>query len=112
MLKLSIAQSTLLRVIAAAGTLTGKPDGQQLAWYARGDATVEDRQLMFSAQTAGRPIQALIQKGLVLPYPKLGPYSCIITAAGMKQAELERGKPLTFISPFDQQVLRLRQGEE
>lgn len=107
--KLSIAQSTILRVIA---TSSISREGERLAWYARCEAAVEDRQLMFSVETAGPAIRALRRKGLVDAYPRLGEYSCIITDAGLKQAELEKGKPLTFISPFDQQVLRERQSEE
>lgn len=101
-MKLSIAQSTMLRVIATAGT----HNGEQLAWYARCSVYVENRELSFSADTAGPALRALYRKGLAKPYPRLGQYSSIITSEGLKQAEQEKGKPLCFISPFDQQILK------
>ena len=67
---------------------------------------------MFSADSVGPAIRALWKKGLATPYPRLGKYSSLITEAGLKQAEIEKGSPLKFISPFDQQVLREQQKEK
>ena len=106
-MKLSIAQSTMLRIIANAGK--DKEFETLIPWYPRDTAFIENRSLCFSAQCAGSAIKALWRKGLAEPYPKLGEYCSVITEIGLKVAEQETGKPLTFISPFDQDVIRKRQ---
>jgi hypothetical protein len=108
--KLSISQSTMLRIIANA--CRDKEFTELIPWYPRSEVYLEDRSLCFSAQSAGPAIKALWRKGLAAPYPKLGEYSSVITELGLVVAEKEKGNPIAFISPMDQQRLRARQGDE
>ena len=112
-MKLNDKQSTILRVMAQACRVDGELG--TIPWYPRETAYLEDRQLLLSTSTAGPSILFLIRKGLATAYPKLGKYSCIITELGREIAEQEKGKPIAFISPFDQQEMkrrRLEKGEE
>ena len=88
-MKLTIAQSTLLRIIAAA------PDG---LWYPRDFPIVEDTYLSLDGSAIAQTSKALWRKGLAVQNQKLGPYASWITDEGRKVAEQEKGKPLTWIS--------------
>jgi hypothetical protein len=88
-MKLTISQSTLLRIIAAA------PDG---LWYPRDFPIVEGTYLSLDGSAIAQTSKALWRKGLAVQNQKLGPYASWITEEGRKVAEQERGKPLTWIS--------------
>lgn len=88
-MKLTIQQSTLLRVIASA------PNG---LWYPRDSPYVEGKSLLLGATEVVTVSKALWRKGLATQYAKLGPYASLITDEGRRVAEAERGKPLAWIS--------------
>lgn len=87
-MKLTIQQSTLLRVIAAT------PDG---LWYPREQAHVEGKTLLLGATEIVTVSKALWHKGLAQQHQKLARYASWITDEGRRVAELERGKPLAWI---------------
>lgn len=93
-MKLTIAQSTLLRIIAAT------PDG---VWYPRDPAIVEKVWLSLDGGAIAQASKALWRKGLAVQRQKLARYASEITDEGRKVAEQERGKPLTWISQVRQQ---------
>jgi hypothetical protein len=93
-MKLTTAQSTLLRIIAAT------PDG---VWYPRDPATVGGVYLSLDGSAVAQTSKALWRKGLAVQCKKLGPYASAITDEGRTVAEQEKGKPFTWISKVHQQ---------
>lgn len=93
-MKLSIQQSTLLRVIAAT------PDG---LWYPTSGPYVEGKRLLLGATEVVTVSKALWRKELAQQHEKLARYASWITDEGRRVAELERGKPLAWIDPTWQQ---------
>lgn len=106
--KLTIGQSTMLRIAGSYRTINTKI----IPWYPQDTVYIEGRTLDLVAQSCGPSLTALQKKGLIEFSPQLGKYACFTTAEGRDIAAMEKGKPLAFISFADQEVLRERMSND
>lgn len=103
-MKLTISQSTLLRLIAET------PAG---LWCPRESTVfVESTCLILGGSAVAQTTKALWRLGLAKPHTKLGPYASWITDEGRRMAEAEKGKPLAWVSTINQPLNTRRRKEQ
>ncbi len=99
-MKLSTAQSTMLRIIANASK-DGNDGVKGRFWYPQiENERIEGKDIIVSGASTAMAIKALRSKGLIIPIEKdlCNPYASRITEAGRTLAEQEKGKPLAWES--------------
>ena len=92
-LKLTFAQSTLLRLITET---CASFEGSVWIPPRSGLQSLDDAQILVSGSGVAMAFKALVKKGLIVEHPLCG-YAAKVTEAGKVAAEAEEGKPLMWV---------------